>query len=315
VPKDLLARTAAFLLQKDSKSSYVIEGERPPQDRIQRWGRAIGEAGRVPLDEAELLRLQRIVIGDERFVKLGLRSEGGFVGEHDRETRRPIPDHISARPEDLASLVKGLIAFDHTAENELDPVIAAAVLAFGFVYIHPFEDGNGRIHRYLMHHVLARRGFNPPGAHFPVSAAILDRIDEYRGVLESYSIRLLPLVQWEPTEKGNVSILNDTGDFYRFFDATPHAEFLYACVRKTIDEDLPNETNFLKNFDQFRAGIESMIDMPERTLNNLFGFLRQNGGRLSKRALENEFAELTPDELSKIEGLYSASFGDAEAPS
>jgi Fic/DOC family len=315
VPKDLLARTAAFLLLKDSKSSYVIEGERPPQDRIQRWGRAIGEAGRVPLDEAELLRLQRIVIGDERFVKLGLRSEGGFVGEHDRETRRPIPDHISARPEDLASLVKGLIAFDHTAENELDPVIAAAVLAFGFVYIHPFEDGNGRIHRYLMHHVLARRGFNPPGVHFPVSAAILDRIDEYRGVLESYSSRLLPLVQWEPTEKGNVNVLNDTGDFYRFFDATPHAEFLYACVRKTIDEDLPNETNFLKNFDQFRAGIESMIDMPERTLNNLFGFLRQNGGRLSKRALENEFAELTSDEVTKIEGFYSASFGDAEAPS
>src|SRR3954451_20232853 len=71
VPKDLLARTAAFLLLKDSKSSYVIEGERPPQDRIQRWGRAIREAGRAALDENELLRLQKIVVGDERFVKLG----------------------------------------------------------------------------------------------------------------------------------------------------------------------------------------------------------------------------------------------------
>jgi hypothetical protein len=40
VPRDLLARTAAFLLLKDSKSSYAIEGERPAQDRIQRWGRA-----------------------------------------------------------------------------------------------------------------------------------------------------------------------------------------------------------------------------------------------------------------------------------
>ena len=54
-------RTAAFLLLKDSKSSYAIEGERPPQDRIQRWGRAIGEAGRAPLTLEELLRLQRIV--------------------------------------------------------------------------------------------------------------------------------------------------------------------------------------------------------------------------------------------------------------
>src|SRR3546814_2897006 len=86
-------------LLKDSKSSYAIEGERPPQDRIQRWGRAIGEAGRQPLDREELLRLQRIVIGDARFVKLGFRDEGGFVGEHDRETRMPLPDHISARPD------------------------------------------------------------------------------------------------------------------------------------------------------------------------------------------------------------------------
>jgi hypothetical protein len=315
LPKDLLARTAAFLLLKDSKSSYVIEGERPPQDRIQRWGRVIGEAGRAPIDDSELLRLQRIVIGDGRFVKLGLRAEGGFVGEHDRHVQRPIPDHISARPEDLSSLVNGLIAFDRGAESELDPVMAAAVLAFGFVYIHPFEDGNGRIHRYLIHHVLAQRGFNPPGVHFPVSAAILDRIDDYRAVLESYSRRLLPAVEWEPTAKGNVEVRNDTGDFYRFFDATPHAEFLYACVRKTIDDDLPNEALFLKNFDRFRAGVEDMLDMPEHVLNNLFGFLRQNGGRLSKRARENEFARLTEDEVSEIEQLYRASFGESDATS
>src|SRR5712692_9236884 len=69
VPRDLLARAAAFLLLEDSRSSYVIEGERPPQDRIQRWGRAIGQAGQAPLDVDELLRLQRIVIGDERFVR------------------------------------------------------------------------------------------------------------------------------------------------------------------------------------------------------------------------------------------------------
>jgi hypothetical protein len=161
-----------------------------------------------------------------------------------------------------------------------------------------------------MHHVLARSGFNPPGVHFPVSAAILDRIDEYRRVLESYSERLLPVIAWVPTAQGNVRVRNDTADFYRFFDATPHAEFLYACVRKTIEEDLPNATSFLKNSDRFRTGVAAMIDMPERTFNNLFGFLRQNGGRLSKRARENEFAMLTQDEAEKIEELYSTSFGD-----
>ena len=314
VPRDLLARTAAFLLLKDLKSSYVIEGERPPQDRIQRWGRAIGEAGKTQLDVDELLRLQRIVIGDERFVRLGLRHEGGFVGERDRDSQAPIPDHISARHEDLPALMQGMIDFDRGAEARLDAVIAAAILAFGFVYIHPFHDGNGRIHRYLIHHVLARRGFNPPGIHFPVSAAFLDRINEYREALESYSRRLLPVVEWTATPDGKVRVLNDTADFYRFFDATPHAEFLYTCVRQTIEQDLPEETRFLESFDRFRTGVEAIVDMPARTLDNLLGFLRQNGGQLSKRARQNEFAALTQEETAMIERLYAEAFGAGERP-
>lgn len=308
VPRDVLARTAAFLLLKDSKSSYAIEGESPPQDRIQRWGRAIGEAGRAPLDADELLRLQRIVIGDDRFVTLGFRLEDGFVGEHDRETRLPLPDHISARPEDLQSLTEGMIAFDRGPAQDMDAVIAAAILAFGFVYVHPFEDGNGRLHRYLIHHVLAQRGYNPPGVVFPVSAAILEHIDTYRETLESYSQRLLPLIRWEPTERFNVHVLNDTGDFYRFFDATPHAEFLYACVQQTIEQDLPYETHFLRRYDTFRTSVEAMIDMPERTIDLLFRFLKQNGGTLSNRAREREFAALTDAEAERIETIYSESF-------
>jgi len=312
VPRDLLARTAAFLLLKDSKSSYAIEGESPPQDRIQRWGRAIGEAGRQPLDREELLRLQKIVLGDARFIKTGFRQEGGFIGEHDRDSRMPIPDHISARPEDLPDLLNGMIDFDHGPAQSLDPVIAAAILAFGFVYIHPFEDGNGRIHRYLIHHVLAERGFNPPEVIFPVSAAILEQIVTYRSVLESYSRRLLPLIEWEATKEFNVRVLNETSDFYRFFDATPHAEFLYACVRKTIEEDLPNETEFLRRYDQFKRRIEDFIEMPERVIDLLFRFLHQNNGHLSIRAREREFKALRDKEAVQIEAIYQEIFTGRE---
>ena len=310
VPRDLLARAAAFLLLKDSQSSYAIEGEHPPQERIQRWGRAIGEAGGQPLDLEELLRLQKIVIGDARFVRLGLREEGGFVGQHDREIRAPLPDHISARHQDLPSLMEGMIAFEYGPAQNLDAVMAAAMLVFGFVYVHPFEDGNGRIHRYLIHHLLGERGFNPPGVVFPVSAVILDRIDEYRQVLEDYSARLLPLVQWQPTGEGNVRVLNDTGDYYRFFDATQHTEFLYDCVRRTIEQDLPYETEFLLRYDRFRSRVDSMIDMPDRTVDLLFRFLHQNQGRLSKRAREKEFAALTEQETAQVEDAYEQIFGE-----
>lgn len=305
MPADLLARTAAFLLLKDSRSSFQIEGEDPPRDRIQRGGQVIAEAGRHPIDRAELERLQRLVIGDARFVYLGLRADSGFVGEHDRLSGAPIPDHVSARHDDLPTLIEGLTAFDRGAARQLDPVLAGATLAFGFVYIHPFEDGNGRLHRYVIHHVLAERGFNPPGVVFPVSAVILDRIDEYRQVLETYSRRLLPFVSWRPTERGNVEVLNETVDFYRYFDATPHAEFLFEYVARTIDVDLPAETAFLKTYDSFKNEVSRMIDMPDRLLDLLFRFLSQNGGKVSKRARETELAGLTEKEAARIELMYT----------
>ncbi|MET3970999.1 hypothetical protein ABIB94_008043 [Bradyrhizobium sp. JR7.2] len=84
------------------------------------------EGGTGPLDEAEVLRVQRIAIGDDRFVKLGVRTDAGFVGDHDRETQRPIPDHISARHEDIASLVRGhqsrsIMHYDHDDEALVAP--------------------------------------------------------------------------------------------------------------------------------------------------------------------------------------------------
>jgi hypothetical protein len=308
VSPGVMARTAAFLLLEDSKSSYAIEGESPPHNRIQRWGKAIGEAGKHPLDFEEFLRLQRVVIGSDRFVRLGFRDEGGFIGAHEQGTRLPLPDHISARHEDLPTLMQAMIDFDRDFSGGIDPVIAAAVLAFGFVYVHPFVDGNGRLHRYLIHHVLTARGFNPAGIVFPVSSAILQRIDDYRRVLESYSKRLLPLIEWKPTESMNVRVENDTADFYKYFDATLHAEFLFECARKTIEVDLPEEVAFLERYDQFKSRIEAHVEMPASTVDLLFNFLKQNDGTLSKRARENEFTALSNEEAGVFEQIYRELF-------
>ena len=91
------------------------------------------------------------------------------------------------------------------------------------------------------------------------------------------------------------------------------AELLLGAPEADIVQD--RLTEVLLPADGDLAGIENMIDMPERTLNNLFGFLRQNDGRLSKRARENEFAELTQDEVAKIEQLHTDTFGQSGAGS
>jgi hypothetical protein len=305
-PADVVARAAAFLLRSDSRASYRIEGETPSRDRLRRWAQTIARAGTVRLSVAELERLQREVIGDDRFVHLGLRTEGGFVGEHDRQTQEPLPDHVSARPEDLRSLVGGIVAFDERAgRGGMDAVGAAAAIAFGFVYVHPFEDGNGRVHRWLIHHVLAAAGFAAPGLVFPVSAVMLRDIAAYRAVLESYSRPLLPHIEWEPTVGGNVRVLNDTAPWYRYFDATAHAEFLYRCVETTVRVDLPYEVAFLSAYDQFVDGVTEIVDMPSVKLNLLHRFLVQGNGRLSKRAREKEFSLLTDDEVGRVEMLFA----------
>ncbi len=99
-----------------------------------------------------------------------------------------------------------------------------------------------------------------------------------------------------------------SADFYCFFDATPHAEFLYECVRKTVEEDLPRETDFLRRYGRFRTMVETIVDMPDRTMDLLFRFLHQNGGSLSKRVREGEFSQLTDEEVRSLEGAYAEIF-------
>ncbi|MGX7874023.1 hypothetical protein ACVDG5_015850 [Mesorhizobium sp. ORM6] len=104
-------------------------------------------------------------------------------------------------------------------------------------------------------------------------------------------------------------MLNDTAAYYRFFDATAHAEFLYACVERTIEEDLPTEVAFLEAFDRFSLGVQEIVDMPADRIELLQKFLQQNDGSLSQRARTREFAALTPDETAQIEQLYRDTFG------
>jgi hypothetical protein len=304
----LVARAASFLLLADSRASFEIEGERPPRNRLERWGRAVLQAGRNPLTVDEILRLQRVLLEDTRFVHTGLRPDGVFLGERDHNGD-PLPEFVGARPEDLGDLMAGLVeANDRMRDDDLDPVLKAAATAFGFVYIHPFEDGNGRMHRCLIHHVLAERKFTPPGMVFPVSSVMLDRIDDYRTALQNHSGPLLPFIEWRATPGRNVEVLNDTADLYRYFDCTAAAEFLYACVRRTVEHDLPREIDYLRRHDDALRRIMDAIEMPDRLAENLVLFIRQNGGRLSAKRREGEFSKLRDDEVVLIEGIVRDAF-------
>ena len=305
---NLVARAASFLLLADSRASFEIEGERPPRNRLERWGRAVLQAGRNRLTLEEIIRLQHVLIEDPRFVRAGLRTDGVFLGERDH-LHDPLPEFIGARPDDLYDLMEGLLeANDRMGEDGVDPVLSAAATAFGFVYIHPFQDGNGRMHRCLIHHVLAERSFTPPGIVFPVSAVMLDRVDEYRGTLQDHSGPLMPFIQWRSTPEHNVEVLNETADFYRYYDCTEEAEFLYECVARTVQHDLPREIDYISRRAEAVSRIMDAVEMPDRVAENLVMFIRHNEGALPKKRRTGEFRELRDDEVTLIEDIVKDAF-------
>uniref|UniRef100_B3EPF7 Filamentation induced by cAMP protein Fic n=1 Tax=Chlorobium phaeobacteroides (strain BS1) TaxID=331678 RepID=B3EPF7_CHLPB len=310
--RDVWRRAASFLLLADSRASFAIEGERPPRNRIERWAQVIQKSGNRPLSMTEILNMHGALIQDHRFVTAGFRTEGVFLGERDRNGE-PQPEFIGARPQDIESLVKGLVDSHRImAEASIDPVIHAAAIAFGLVFIHPFEDGNGRMHRALIHQILTERSFAPPGIVFPVSAVILERIEEYQRILREYSSPLMHSIQWQPTEKGNIEVLNDTADLYRYGNYTAIAEFLYHAVEQTISELLPKEVHYLTCYDKARKAIGNRIDMPANQIRNLIMFITQNDMKLPLRRRQKEFAALSDEEVLAIESDVAQAFSVQE---
>jgi len=144
---------------------------------------------------------------------------------------------------------------------------------------------------------------------FPVSAVILERIEGYRKILDHFSKPRLDLIEWRPTEKNNVEVLNETIDLYRYFDATKQAEFFFDCVEETVNITLPDEVEYLRKYDLLNEFIKNYIDMPDKLVDLLIRFLSQNGGKFSKRARERDFKNLTAPEVQAIEQKYAEFFG------
>ena len=310
VSKVLVRRATSFLLLSDSKASFEIEGEHPPKNRIENWGKVINEAGKSDLSIEEIQRLHAILLQDSRFMKIGLRDEEVFLGDRDRDNY-PIPEFIGASSQNLTSLMNDWIELDKKLiDSDIDPILHAVIVAFSFVYIHPLEDGNGRVHRYLLHHILAKQNFYPKGMIFPISNVILDELEKYRDILIAHTKPLMNLIEWESTKTGNVKILNATDDLYRYFDCTQSCEFIYECVQKTIQETLPSELKYLKSFDKSYKGINELLEMPDTKIKSLITFILQNDNRLSKNKKEKYFPQLTVDEVSTIENIIDENFSD-----
>ena len=308
--RDLLRRAAAFLYLKETHSSFEVEREKPSSDRAQRFADLLrqGESG-TPLSEDRLVELQHAVI-DTRFHEFSYRLKQNWIGD-DLGYRKKV-DFVPARPEEVPELMNGLVAFSETLRanpESMDAVVAAASLAFGFVFIHPFMDGNGRLHRYLIHEVLSSSGFTPKGIVLPVSAVILANLERYVHALERFSRPLQARTTYNP-DVPDVPATGNDALYFRFFDATEQASFLYWALERTVEHDLEEEIAFLLGFDAARARLGGLLDWPAHSLDLFIRLVHQNKGTLSRTKRESSFTWMTDDEVRRCEAIVVEAFGD-----
>ena len=302
-PADVLKRALSYLYTKETRSSFEIERERPTATRTERFVALLARAHSEDYaDKAHLLELQHEVV-DPRFKDEDWRTIQNHVGETVHATRERI-HYVCPAPGDVPSMMDGLMAAHRRMERGgVHPVVHAAVVGYGFVFIHPFGDGNGRIHRFLIHNILARRGFSPPQVMFPVSAAMLKDAAAYDASLEAHSKGIMGIVEYALDEQGAMTVQGDWSDWYRYPDMTAQAEALFRFVRLTIERELPEELAFLRGYDRTKRLMQEVVDLPGPLLDLFIRVCVQNGGRLSSRKRASHFASLTDAE---IEGLEEA---------
>ncbi len=299
----LLKRAVTYLYTKETKSSFEIEHIKPSSTRTERFISLLRLAETEDFcEKSRLIDLQNRIV-DPRFKAFDYRTTQNYVGQAVAWQQEKI-HFVCPKPEDINDLMEGLTAAHKRMNNDkVHPVIHAAAIAYGFVFLHPFEDGNGRIHRFLIHNILARRNFTPKGIMFPISAAMLRNQADYDASLEAFSCPLMTVVEYTLDENGHMTVHNDTATWYRYIDMTPQAEALFSFIKQTINTELTEELSFLADYDQTKKAIQEIVDMPDRQIDQFIRFCLQNNGRLSANKRTNYFNFLSDNEINQMEQI------------
>lgn len=312
-PADVLRRAQKYLYTKETKSSFEIEHLQPGADKLDKFVALLEMAEhRDYCDKDGLIEVQNRIV-DFRFQDSDYRTSQNYVGES-LSFRNERIHYICPKPEDLPSLMDGLIeAHRLIGDGRISPIVHATIVSYGFVFLHPFEDGNGRIHRFLIHNILALRGLTPKNLVFPISATMLKQLPRYDQSLEAFSQPLTALLKYELDEEGRMHVFGATARHYRFMDMTSQTESLFAFLRQTIETELVEELRFLASYDKTKRALKEIVDMPDRLVDLFIRFCHQNNGHLSAKKRDAYFQMLTTEEIRQMELALDQSFDAIKA--
>ncbi len=298
-------RAVQYLYLSETRSNFAIEREMPSANKEERFVQILRHAAELPrLDEEQLVAIQNEAVRDVYSREASYRTRQNWLESHTgRITFLPHPI------EGLRETMAGWEAFVNDTHRGIAPLVKAACASFGFVYLHPFMDGNGRLHRFVIHHVLAHSGLIPADLVIPVSAVIMKHIPEYHDLLTGFSEPVTRLWDYRRHEDGP-EILQSPGPApYRYFQADREIDFLGHMIERAINEEIPQELHFLRGYDTAFGRIDSEFDLPQKDIALLIRQIHGNGGSLSKRK-RARFDWLPREVLDRLEEIVTLAFNE-----
>lgn len=279
----MLDRALSWAYLSETEGSFAIEGEIPTQSKAAAFANLLKQAGDSRrLTEEYLVDLQNATVTNP------LDKAAAFRGEQNRLQKGGLMGaagvaYVPPAPALSMQLMDHLMRLANEPPVGLDPLVHAAVLSFGFVLIHPFMDGNGRLSRFLIHHSLGQSGKLPKAFVLPVSVAMKRHEDAYLDALSSFSrpARELCAVTWLGGDDYTYDWRPDADLAFRYMDLTACVEFTLQMAKAALEQDLLRETRFLADFDRVYGKIDEDFDIRGTDLSNLIVFALQQGGRLS----------------------------------
>ncbi len=304
LPSDILNRTLAWAYLHETKDSYAIEKESPSEDKATRFVNLLRQAHtKRQLTEEYLVELHNTVISNPFEKAASFRIEQNYLSNG---LRGPLGiTYIPPSPYLTQDLMVELMDLVNNPPGNVDPLVLASIVSFAFVFIHPFMDGNGRLSRFLFHHVLCQCGSLPNGLVLPVSSVLKQNEAGYLSVLQEFS---------EPTRRfWEVSVVDDTTAFfdfkghesiYRYWDATSCVLFMANAAESAIEHHLKEETVFLHRYDQIYKMIDREYDVANKDLSRLVMFCMDQNGNLSKNR-RKQYQDSVPEEVfDALEAAY-----------
>lgn len=203
-----LAPLARLLLRTESIASSKVEGMQMDVRQLARAEAREDSGMRAGPSAQEILaNIDAMVLAMEEAAVVDSLGLAEIVGIHKRLMERAANRHVAGRvrtrqnwiggndynpcgadfvpppPDYVARLLEDLIAA--IADDRLPPLVQAALVHAQFETIHPFDDGNGRAGRALVHVVLRRRGLAPRYLP-PISVVLAAAKDRYIAGLTRY---------------------------------------------------------------------------------------------------------------------------------